>query len=111
MPHHPNHGDRPDKPDRPKQSERSDRPQKEQRQDQRQERPDAQRPYRIEKTSPGGSSLLPEGSIREFYRDRGMAVAVAVKSLGDPTRQQVRVVHVPSGEVVFETEAPQRPRR
>jgi hypothetical protein len=32
-----------------------------------------------------------------------LAVAVAVKSLTDPTRQHIRVVHVDSGEVVFET--------
>jgi hypothetical protein len=30
-------------------------------------------------------------------------VAVAVKSVADPTRQEVRVVHIPSGEVVFRT--------
>ncbi len=92
---------RPDKPDRPRQTDRHDRSQ-----DRSQDRP-----YRIESTAPTRSSLLPEGSTREFYRDRGLAVAVAVKSLSDPTRQQVRVVHVPSGEVVFESEAPQRPQR
>lgn len=81
----------------------------EQRQEQRHE-PRHDRPYRIENSSPPRSSLLPEGSTREFYRDRGLAVAVAIKSLSDPTREQVRVVHVPSGEVVFESEAPQRKR-
>ncbi len=92
---------RPDKADRPRQSERNDKT-KDKSQD---------RPFRIESSAPARSSLLPEGSTREFYRDRGLAVAVAVKSLSDPTRQQVRVVHVPSGEVVFESEAPQRPQR
>jgi hypothetical protein len=38
-----------------------------------------------------------------LYADRSLAVAVAVKSLADPTRQQIRVVHIPSGEIVFQT--------
>lgn len=93
---HPRPHDRADQSDRPRHTDRQDR---------------HDRPYKIESSSPARSSLLPEGSTREFYRDRGLAVAVAVKSLSDPTRQQVRVVHVPSGEVVFETEAPQRHQR
>lgn len=101
--------DRPDKPDRPRQADRPEQ-RKEPRQEQRQE-PRHDRPYRIENSSPPRSNLLPEGSTREFYRDRGLAVAVAIKSLNDPTREQVRVVHVPSGEVVFESEAPQRRTR
>lgn len=111
MPHpdHPQQRERADKPDRTRQSERQSRSETRDRSD-RQDRPDRfDRPYRIEGTAPAGSSLLPEGSTREFYRDRGLAVAV--KSLSDPTRQQVRVVHVPSGEVVFESEAPQRGQR
>jgi hypothetical protein len=60
--------------------------------------------YRIESFHPLRGSLLPPQSVREYYSDRGLAVAVAVKSLADPTRQHVRVVHVDSGEVVFETE-------
>lgn len=85
---------RQDKPDRPRPTERPEQ--------------NHDRPFRIESSAPPRSSLLPEGSTREFYRDRGLAVAVAIKSLRDPTRDQVRVVHVPSGEVVFESEAPQR---
>ncbi len=92
-PSHSPHSDRPDKPGRAGHTDLHDRP------------------YRIENSSPARSSLLPAGSTREFYRDRGLAVAVAVKSLSDPTREQVRVVHVPSGEVVFESEAPLRPER
>jgi hypothetical protein len=113
---HAHPSDRPDKPDRPRQTERPEQrqqrneqrsgPRNEQRQDPRHDRP-----YRIENSSPPRSNLLPEGSTREFYRDRGLAVAVAIKSLNDPTREQVRVVHVPSGEVVFESEAPQRRKR
>lgn len=96
-PDHPHQSARADKPDRPRQTDR--------------QQASHDRPFKIESSSPPRSSLLPEGSTREFYRDRGLAVAVAIKSLRDPTREQVRVVHVPSGEVVFESEAPQRIER
>lgn len=61
--------------------------------------------YRIERTRPLGGGLLPPQSLREFYADRSLAVAVAIKSVQDPTREPVRVVHVPTGEVVFQTAA------
>ena len=60
--------------------------------------------YRIESSSPLRGSLLPHNNSRQIYNDRGLAVAVAVKSLTDPTRQHIRVVHVGTGEVVFETD-------
>lgn len=60
-------------------------------------------PYRIERTQPPQGGLLPPQTLHEHYRDRSLAVAVAVKSVTDPTREQVRVVHVPTGEVVFQT--------
>ncbi len=59
--------------------------------------------YRIESRNTLRGSLLPPTVLRQLYRDRSLAVAVAVKSLADPTRQEIRVVHVPSGEVVFQT--------
>ena len=62
--------------------------------------------YRIESNSPLRGGLLPAQSVRQLYSDRGLAVAVAVKSLTDPTRQHIRVVEVASGEVVFQTEHP-----
>lgn len=64
--------------------------------------------YRIESSAPLRGSLLPLNSFKTLYNNRGLAVAVAVKSLADPTRQHIRVVHVDSGEVVFETD-PIRP--
>ena len=67
--------------------------------------------YRIESRYPlGGSlSLLPPGLFRHMYADRSLAVAVAVKSVSDPTCQQVQVVYVPTGEIIFETTSePQR---
>ena len=60
-------------------------------------------PYRIERMQPPHGGLLPQHNLREHYADRSTAVAVAIKSVTDPTREQVRVVHVPTGEVVFQT--------
>lgn len=61
--------------------------------------------FRIESRDPLRGSLLPSASFRQLYTDQSLAVAVAVKSLTDPTRQDIRVVHIPSGEVVFQTSA------
>ena len=61
--------------------------------------------YRIESSLPVFGSLLPPTAFSQLYANRSLAVAVAVavKSVSDPTRQPVRVVHVPSGEIVFDT--------
>ena len=59
--------------------------------------------YRIESIEPLLGRLLPTSHRTSLFSNCSLAVAVAVKSVVDPTRQQVRVVHVPSGEVVFET--------
>ena len=59
--------------------------------------------YRIENVDVVNGSLLPPSSSRHIFADYSLAVAVAVKSVADPTRQEVRVVHIPSGEVVFRT--------
>ncbi|NMM09990.1 MAG: hypothetical protein HHJ16_06930 [Polaromonas sp.] len=59
--------------------------------------------YRIESRYPLMGSLLPPSTFKQLYVDRSLAVAVAVKSVADPTRQEVRVVHIPSGEIVFRT--------
>ena len=57
--------------------------------------------YRIESRDPLTGSLLPPPTFSHLYANASLAVAVAVKSVADPTRQEVRVVHIPSGEVVF----------
>ncbi len=62
--------------------------------------------YRIERQHAPQGGLLPPHSLRETYTSRSLAVAVAIKSLRDPTREQVRVVHVDTGEVVFQTAEP-----
>lgn len=59
--------------------------------------------YRIESRDTSRGSLLPPPNFSHLYKDCSLAVAVAVKSVADPTRQEVRVVHVPSGEIVFRT--------
>jgi len=59
--------------------------------------------YRIECRSISGGSLLPATNFSHLYKDRSLAVAVAAKSVADPTHQEVRVVYVPSGEIVFRT--------
>lgn len=61
--------------------------------------------YRIEGTDRLMDSLLPSPNFSHLYRNCSLAVAVAVKSVDDPTRQEVRVVHIPTGEIVFQTTA------
>ena len=59
--------------------------------------------YRIESKDPLGGHLLPPTDFQLIFADRSLAVALAVKSVNDPMLQQVRVVHIPSGEIVFQT--------
>ena len=59
--------------------------------------------YRIESKEPLMGRLLPLCMFKRLYTDRSLAVAVAVKSVEDPTRQRVRVVNVNNGEVIFDT--------
>lgn len=61
--------------------------------------------FRIESRDPLTGSLLPSPDFNHLYRNASLAVAIAVKSVADPTCQEVRVVHVPSGEVVFKSTA------
>lgn len=58
--------------------------------------------YRIESSHPIASLLLPtSGEQQYFVSDRALAVTVAAKSSTRPMGQEIRVVHVPTGEVVF----------
>lgn len=61
--------------------------------------------FRIESSASTDDSLLPESDIKHLYADASLAVAVAVKIVADPSCEEVRVVHVPTGEVVFRTPA------
>jgi hypothetical protein len=58
--------------------------------------------YRIESSHPLTSRLWPaSGSEQYLVNDRALAVALAAKSFTKPSGQEIRVVHVPTGEVVF----------
>ena len=56
--------------------------------------------YRIESSAPLAGLLLPRPGAREhLFSSRSLAVAMAAKST--TPGQEIRVVHVPTGEVVF----------
>lgn len=58
--------------------------------------------YRIESSHPLTSRFLPaSGSEQYLVKDRSLAVALAAKSFTKPSGQEIRVVHVPTGEIVF----------
>jgi len=59
-------------------------------------------PYKIESSSPIVASL-PRTNVRDGSRlaSRELAVSLAAKSITDPPGGVVRVVHVPTGEVLF----------
>jgi hypothetical protein len=59
--------------------------------------------FRIESKFPLRNRLLPDSTFGESYQDMSVAVAIAVKSAAVPVGQEIKVVHVPSGEVVFRT--------
>ena len=56
--------------------------------------------YRIESSQPIAGRFWPAGGSTELaVKDRALAVSIAVKSF---TRSsEIRVVHVPTGEIVF----------
>ena len=58
--------------------------------------------FRIESSQPIASRWLPASGARQYFvSDRALAVAVAAKSTTRPGGDEIRVVHVPTGEVVF----------
>lgn len=65
--------------------------------------------FRVESSHPIATRLLPvSGSRQYFFSDRALAVAMAAKSTTKPSGQEIRVVHVPTGEVVFRKPAAAR---
>ncbi|GAC1601800.1 MAG: hypothetical protein NVS3B2_04950 [Ramlibacter sp.] len=63
--------------------------------------------YRIESSHPLNSRFLPPAASEQYLvRDRALAVALAAKSFSRASGQEIRVVHVPTGEVVFRKAAP-----
>ena len=58
--------------------------------------------YRIESSHPMVGPLLPGSGVTIFLvHDRAIAVVVAAKSVTIPYGKEIRVVHIPSGEVIF----------
>jgi hypothetical protein len=57
--------------------------------------------YRIESNQPIAGGLWPASGAQQYLvADRALAVALAAKSFAQPS-EEIRVVHVPTGEVVF----------
>ena len=57
--------------------------------------------YRIESSQPIAGRLWPAAGAQQYVvQDRALAVSLAAKSF-TPSGQEIRVVHVPTGEVVF----------
>lgn len=67
--------------------------------------------YRIESNRPLLNRLLPLSKVPDVFEDRALAVAIAAKSVARAAGQEVRVVHVPSGEIVFRTTSSDAPVR
>jgi len=59
--------------------------------------------YRVESFHPIVGPLLPGLVSSKFFllADRALAVVVAAKSFTNPSGQEIRVVHVATGKVVF----------
>ena len=58
--------------------------------------------YRIESSQPLRSRFLPAGTSEQYLvNDRALAVALAAKSFNRADGEEIRVVHVPTGEVVY----------
>lgn len=66
--------------------------------------------FRVESNHPIAGRFLQEpGAQQYFFSDRALAVAMAAKSFTQPS-DEIRVVHVPTGEVVFRKEPTAPPR-
>lgn len=63
--------------------------------------------YRIESSGTLRSGLLLSINFNHLYEDSSLAVAVAAKSMTEPDCKEVRVVQIPSGEVIFRTKCTQ----
>ncbi len=58
--------------------------------------------YRIESNEPlAGRLLTVDGQRHLLVGDRGLAVSLAAKNFWTAQGQEIRVVHVPTGEIVF----------
>jgi hypothetical protein len=58
--------------------------------------------YRIESSSPIVGPLLPESGVSSIeLHDRALAIVIAAKSVTVPYGGEIRVIHLPTGDVVF----------
>ncbi len=58
--------------------------------------------YRLESSHPMFGPLLPVAGAKLLTLvDRALATVMAAKSVTNPLGHEIRVVHVPTGEVVF----------
>lgn len=57
--------------------------------------------YLIECEATSLGNLLPVTNPSLLYKNLSLAVAVAAKSMAHPKHQEVRVIHIPSLEIVF----------
>lgn len=66
--------------------------------------------FRVESSHPISGRFLPEPGARQYlFSDRSLAITLAAKSTTLPVGKEIRVVHVPTGEVVFRKAAAPRP--
>ncbi len=65
--------------------------------------------FRVESSHPIAGGLFPTSGSRQYlFSNRALAVAMAAKSTTKPMGEEIRVVHVPTGEVVFRKPAATR---
>ncbi|MDM7322636.1 MAG: hypothetical protein P3W87_005010 [Gammaproteobacteria bacterium] len=57
--------------------------------------------YRIESDYPLESDWLPATAFGQYYDDISIAVAVAIEGVEDPSEQEVRVICVETGKVIW----------
>ena len=57
--------------------------------------------YRIESDYPLTSDWLPATAFKQHYATESTAVATAIEGVDDPEEQEVRVICVETGEVVW----------
>jgi len=64
--------------------------------------------FRVESNHPIAGRFLPRpGAQQYFFSDRSLAILTAAKSFTQPS-DEIRVVHVPTGEIVFRKATAQR---
>ena len=57
--------------------------------------------YKIESDLPLSSDWLPAAAFAHHYECRAMAVATAIEGVDDPAEEEVRVICVETGEIVW----------